>query len=196
MIETDNVSTILGVIRTDVTTTGISLNDVTTVVNDVTTHAVNLHGSNNHDVTVTDVTINDVISRVTQLWGNSTKWDADIVEDYKGNFSSLPIDPITLETQQLVSKFHTVLLIILVLIAIPANCINMVAFFRQGLKERINLCLFILSLDDLLSVMYCGVHKLDAIMAALSGVPQKLLVDKLLYDYYLVLFYSFIYLST
>ena len=41
---------------------------------------------------------------------------------------------------------------VLFFIGFPANCINMAVFFKQGLKERINLCLFSLALVDLLSL--------------------------------------------
>ena len=41
-----------------------------------------------------------------------------------------------------------VLLPILFLIGGPANLINMAVFYKQGLKERVNLCLFALSLAD------------------------------------------------
>lgn len=37
----------------------------------------------------------------------------------------------------------------------PANIINMMAFYRQGLKERINLCLFSQSLVDFLYLVNC-----------------------------------------
>ena len=41
---------------------------------------------------------------------------------------------------------------VLFFIGFPANCINMAVFFKQGLKERINFCLFSLALVDLLSL--------------------------------------------
>ena len=37
---------------------------------------------------------------------------------------------------------------ILFLIGGPANVINMAVFYKQGLEERINVCLFALSLAD------------------------------------------------
>ena len=40
------------------------------------------------------------------------------------------------------------LLPILFLIGVPANVINMAVFYKQGLKDRVNLCLFALSLAD------------------------------------------------
>ena len=46
------------------------------------------------------------------------------------------------------------LLPIFFLIGWPANVINMAVFYKQGLKERVNLCLFALSLADELSLIY------------------------------------------
>ncbi|XP_076437872.1 uncharacterized protein LOC143277030 [Babylonia areolata] len=42
---------------------------------------------------------------------------------------------------------------ILFLISVPSNLLNMLVFWKQGLKERINLCLFALSLVDLLHMI-------------------------------------------
>ena len=46
------------------------------------------------------------------------------------------------------------LLPILFLIGWPANVINMAVFYKQGLKDRVNLCLFSLALADGLSLVY------------------------------------------
>lgn len=43
----------------------------------------------------------------------------------------------------------------LFLISTVTNCINMAAFCKQGLGERINLCLFCLALCDLLYILFC-----------------------------------------
>ena len=64
-----------------------------------------------------------------------------------------PNNLISLETEQLFDRIKaTVLIPILFLIGFPANCINMAVFFKQGLKERINLCLFSLALVDIMSL--------------------------------------------
>ena len=63
-----------------------------------------------------------------------------------------PNNLISLEAKQLFDRIKaSVLIPVLFLIGFPANCINMAVFFKQGLKERINLCLFSLALVDLLS---------------------------------------------
>ena len=48
-----------------------------------------------------------------------------------------------------------IVLPILFLIGGPANVINMAVFYKQGLRERINLCLFALSLADELYLIQC-----------------------------------------
>ena len=64
-----------------------------------------------------------------------------------------PNNLISLQTEQLFDRIKaTVLIPVLFLIGFPANCINMAVFFKQGLKERINLCLFSLALIDLTSL--------------------------------------------
>ena len=64
-----------------------------------------------------------------------------------------PHNLISLETEQLFDRIKaTVLIPILFLVGFPANCINMAVFYKQGLNERINLCLFSLALADLVSL--------------------------------------------
>ena len=61
-----------------------------------------------------------------------------------------PNNLISLEAEQLFDRIKaTVILPLLFFVGFPANCINMAVFFKQGLKERINLCLFSLALVDL-----------------------------------------------
>ena len=48
-----------------------------------------------------------------------------------------------------------IVLPIMFLIGGPANVINMAVFYKQGLRERINLCLFALSLADELYLIQC-----------------------------------------
>ncbi|KAL8618931.1 hypothetical protein ACOMHN_020350 [Nucella lapillus] len=49
---------------------------------------------------------------------------------------------------------YAVFLPIMFLIGGPANVINMAVFYKQGLKERINVCLFSLSLVDFLYLVF------------------------------------------
>ncbi|KAL8583193.1 hypothetical protein ACOMHN_053706 [Nucella lapillus] len=56
---------------------------------------------------------------------------------------------ISFETEDLIRRLHSVFFVpVLFLIGGPANVINMAVFHKQGLKERINVCLFALSLSD------------------------------------------------
>ncbi|KAL8625225.1 hypothetical protein ACOMHN_029983 [Nucella lapillus] len=58
---------------------------------------------------------------------------------------------INFETEDLIRRLKDVVFLpILFLIGAPANVINMAVFHKQGLKERINVCLFALSLADFL----------------------------------------------
>ena len=65
-----------------------------------------------------------------------------------------PTNVISAETEDLVRRLKdAVVLPILFLIGGPANVLNMAVFYKQGLKERINVCLFALSLADFLYLL-------------------------------------------
>ena len=55
---------------------------------------------------------------------------------------------------------------ILFLIGGPANVLNMAVFYKQGLKERINVCLFALSLSDFLFVLQTFVLYIESVAFA------------------------------
>ena len=60
-----------------------------------------------------------------------------------------PDNIVSFEVEDLIRRLKDVVFLpILFLIGGPANVINMVVFYKQGLKERINVCLFALSLAD------------------------------------------------
>ena len=64
-----------------------------------------------------------------------------------------PNNIITFEAQNLFERIKaTVIAPILFLIGFPANCINMAVFYKQGLKERINMCLFSLAVIDIITL--------------------------------------------
>ncbi|KAK7506113.1 hypothetical protein BaRGS_00002835 [Batillaria attramentaria] len=66
-----------------------------------------------------------------------------------------PNNLISSETEYLINRITTAVLIpILFLIGLPANCLNMLVFYRQGLKDRIILCLFSLSFVDLIYITF------------------------------------------
>ena len=61
-----------------------------------------------------------------------------------------PRNLISMEDEYLIDRLKAAIFIpILYLVGAPANVVNMVVFFRQGLKERIYFCLFSLALVDL-----------------------------------------------
>ena len=60
-----------------------------------------------------------------------------------------PDNIVSFEVEDLIRRLKDVVFLpILFLIGGPANVINMAVFYKQGLKERINVCLFALSLAD------------------------------------------------
>ena len=68
-----------------------------------------------------------------------------------------PDNIVTAEVENIVRRVKDTLLFIMFLIGGPANIINMAVYYKQGLKERVNLCLFALSLADelyLIQVMF------------------------------------------
>ncbi|KAL8611206.1 hypothetical protein ACOMHN_013637 [Nucella lapillus] len=64
-------------------------------------------------------------------------------------------DVVSAEVSNLfINVLHGVLLPALFFIGFPSNIINMAVFYQHGLKHRINLCLFSLSLVDLILVTF------------------------------------------
>ena len=65
-----------------------------------------------------------------------------------------PTNVISAKTEDLVRRWKNALVLpVLFVIGGPANVINMAVFCKQGLKERINVCLFALSLADFLYLL-------------------------------------------
>ena len=59
-----------------------------------------------------------------------------------------PDNIVSAEVEDIARRVKDTLLPVFFLIGGPANVINMAVFYKQGLKERINVCLFALSLAD------------------------------------------------
>lgn len=59
---------------------------------------------------------------------------------------------------------------ILFLFGFPANILNAIIFYRQGLRERINMCLFTLSLADLVALTAQFFLNLEQMYRALFNV--------------------------
>ena len=78
-----------------------------------------------------------------------------------------PTNVISAETEDLVRRLKdAVVLPILFLIGEPANVLNMAVFYKQGLMERINVCLFALSLADFLFVLQTFVLYIESVAFA------------------------------
>ena len=61
-----------------------------------------------------------------------------------------PDNIVSAEVEDITRRVKNAALPVLFLIGGPANVINMAVFYKQGLKERVSLCLFALSLADVL----------------------------------------------
>ena len=61
-----------------------------------------------------------------------------------------PDNIVSAEVEDITRRLKNAALPVLFLIGGPANVINMAVFYKQGLKERVSLCLFALSLADVL----------------------------------------------
>ena len=67
-----------------------------------------------------------------------------------------PRNLLSAETEATIERVKSaVVLPIFFLIGGPANLLNMAVFYRQGLRDRTNMCLFALSLADELYMMQC-----------------------------------------
>ena len=67
-----------------------------------------------------------------------------------------PDNLVSMEVEAFAERLKgAIVLPLLFLIGGPANAINMAVFYKQGLRERINLCLFALSLADELYLIQC-----------------------------------------
>ena len=84
-----------------------------------------------------------------------------------------PDNIVSLEVEALAERLKgAIVLPLLFLIGGPANVINMAVFYKQGLKERINLCLFALSLADELYLIYCMFLNGESIHGQFTSSPR------------------------
>ena len=107
-----------------------------------------------------------------------------------------PNDLVSYETQMGFRKFVNVyMLTILILVCVPSNAVNMVVFWRLGIRERINVCLFCLSFADLMIVLCHFLWNLDGLWALFSGSPPSLTVMKAFVNNMVHSLAGFIYIS-
>jgi hypothetical protein len=80
-----------------------------------------------------------------------------------------PHDVISLHTIMLVENVKALAFIpLLFIIGFTTNVLNAMVFARQGLSERINMCLFILSLNDLAYVSYMTAFNAEDVFLRLT----------------------------
>ena len=107
-----------------------------------------------------------------------------------------PNDLVSYEAQMGFRKFVNIyMLTILFFVSVPSNAVNMVVFWRLGIRERINVCLFCLSFADLMIVLCHFLSYLDGLWALLSGSPPSLTVMKALVNNMVHSLAGFIYIS-
>ncbi|XP_076454848.1 uncharacterized protein LOC143289685 [Babylonia areolata] len=83
-------------------------------------------------------------------------------------------DGIGPEVETYAQKFQLTVLLVLFVIGFPANVINMAVFCKQGLGDRVNLCLFSLSLTDWLFLTSSMCLNAENIYLYLStGTPKR-----------------------
>ena len=93
------------------------------------------------------------VTNVTEVVTNITS-DCAVAETQGVPAAFHPDSVVSAQAEDLVRRWKDlVFLPVLVLIGGPANLINMAVFYKQGLRERINVCLFALSIADFLYLL-------------------------------------------
>ncbi|XP_076462784.1 uncharacterized protein LOC143295106 [Babylonia areolata] len=98
-------------------------------------------------------------------------------------------------SEDLVRRIRNTVILPLFLIGGPANVINMAVFYRQGLKERINVCLFSLSLCDFLYLLCNVIVHGEQIHLQFTTKERYGPVIRVLADHNLLGFYGFTWVS-
>ncbi|XP_076464812.1 uncharacterized protein LOC143296666 [Babylonia areolata] len=93
---------------------------------------------------------------------------------------------VTSEVEMIARKIKDSLLVIFFITGGPANVINMAVFFKQGLKDRVNLCLFALSLADELHLIMGMIHHGEQLHLELSKTGTFGPIDTFLANYNLL----------
>ncbi|KAL8593811.1 hypothetical protein ACOMHN_064008 [Nucella lapillus] len=81
------------------------------------------------------------------------------------------------------------------LVGLPANVINMVVFYRQGLRDKMNLCLFALAFADLMFLLSLFVPTVYCPAAFLSHTLLEQILRWYTLKYTINFVYAFIYTS-
>ena len=79
----------------------------------------------------------------------------------------------------------------LLLLSVPTNVVNMLVFWRHGVRERINLCLFCLSLADLIYITQSFLYSVDKLYQPFSGETGVGVVFQFFVDHHLLFLRAF-----
>ncbi|XP_076444189.1 uncharacterized protein LOC143282434 [Babylonia areolata] len=128
-----------------------------TSIIDVTLNSFVQSGSTNENVA-----IQSNLSEHSQVVFQNTSLRTDCIKIVFSEMEFLPWDNpdnlVSAEVEEIVSRIKSNVLVLLFLIGGPANVINMAVFYNQGLNDRVNLCLFALSLADELHLFNSALH--------------------------------------
>ena len=125
----------------------------------------------------TELLFNDVVTNTTPSWhgiDNATETfqvqEGCLLIPHSAFLpDNSPEDLVSYETRRHVWKFVDVYFLLLcVFVSVPTNVINMIVFWKHGIKARINLCLFCLSLVDLLLLVSQFLMYAEEIYATIS----------------------------
>ena len=89
------------------------------------------------------------------------------------------------------SAVAVVFLPLLFLLSVPTNVVNMLVFWRHGLKERINVCLFCLSLADLIYISHSFIYSVDKLYQPFIGETGVGVVFQFIVDHRLMFLRGF-----
>ena len=105
-----------------------------------------------------------------------------------------PHNLVSFQTEYLFDRIKSAIIIpALFLIGFPANCINMTVFFKQGLKERINFCLFSLALVDLICLTEIFMINVERIYTQFTDGERMGPVHRYMVDNNVIGLYGFLY---
>ena len=79
----------------------------------------------------------------------------------------------------------------LLLLSVPTNVVNMLVFWRHGVRERINLCLFCLSLADLIYIIHSFLYNVDKLYQPFTGETGVGVVFQFFVDHHLFFLRAF-----
>lgn len=126
-----------------------------------------------------------------------------IVQDNNVSSLCIPVslsdgdnDLISRHTEFLITKFTAALYApAIFLLGGPSNMANIIVFIKHGLRDRVNLCLFTLSVVDLISLSFYSLHVSEQMFFFQSRDVYGPFFSFLV-NHKILLFYSFLYCST